>query len=180
MYDGYGEILPPDVSGFGLSLPGISNLLPTMQEFQTSAIAGGGVALGLIGGLGFERILKNKLPMVPTYTYPVVHGLVGAAVGKFVADYNPPLGVGLASGMFALGLVRALQSWFKIDVAFAGLGDIGEIGELADLLGDEDPGDLLPAELNGLENVLVEDGGGVGQIQVQSSPMSGFDGWPLG
>jgi len=162
-YDG---IVPPDVSGLGQ----LTKYLPSKDEVMQAGIAGAGVAGGLIGGLGLERFLKQNITYIPNAAYPVIHGIVGIVGGKLLADYNAPLGVGLASGLLALAILRGLQSWLNLDVSFAGLSGLdADLGDLADLLGGaDDPSDLLPTDLDGYSGVEIE----------EQVPMAAFAGWP--
>jgi hypothetical protein len=169
-YDDMDGIIPPDVSGFGLPAT-ITKYLPTRDELTQAGMAGGGVALGLIGGLGLERFLQKNVTMIPNYVYPVIHAGVGLVVGKLIADWNAPLGVGVASGVLALALLRAAQTWLKLDLSFSGLDGLSaDLSDLGDLLGDAgDDTDLLPDDMNGLGAVMVE----------EQVPLTGFAGWPM-
>jgi len=161
---GYYGIVPPDVAGLGQ----LTKYLPNRDEFMQAGIAGVGVAGGMIGGLGLERFLKTNITYIPNWAYPIIHGFVGVVGGKLVADYNAPLGVGLASGLLALAILRGLQGWLNLDVSFAGLQGLdADLGDLADLLGDDDA-DLLPTDLDGLSGVQVD----------EQVALSGYDGWP--
>lgn len=148
-YDGLDEIIPPDVSGLGLGK--LTAMLPGREELTQAAIAGGGVTAGLLGGLGLERLLRNTFPALPKAAIPAIHVVGGVAIGKIVAGISGPFGVGVASGMVALGIVRALQTWLKLDISLSGLADLDDLADLADLMGEED---LLPPELS---QVVIED-----------------------
>jgi len=172
-YDGLNDIIPPDVSGFGQ----LTRYLPSKDEVMQAAIAGGGVAAGLIGGLGLERLLKRNVEMIPNWAYPIIHGLVGMTTGKLIADYNAPLGVGVASGVLALALLRGLQTYLGLDISFAGLGELSDdLSDLSDLLG-EDTTDLLPSGMDGLGQILVEDTPSDGLSQIQVTEENPFAGW---
>jgi hypothetical protein len=179
--DPMNDYIPPDVTGldeFGLGT--LRQMLPSTDELKQTGLAGIGVAGGLVGGLGLERLVSKNLPSIPKATYPLIHLVIGAAAGRLVAGMSQPLGVGVASGFAGLAIVRALQSWLKLDISLSGL-EGADLSDLADLMAADD---LLPPEL---QNVLVEDqpiaalpdyGPGydpVGQVAVEEV---GLSGWP--
>lgn len=179
-YGDYGEYLPPDVSGFGdLGADGIvttiKNYLPGADELKEAGMAGGGVLAGLLGGIAIEKFVKTNITFIPEKAYPAVHVLGGIALGRVISRWNMPVGVGFASAMVGLGLLRALQKWFGYNIALSGdlaAMDDASMGDLSDLLGFGAADDLLPAELS---QVSIDRGDGFSQVSVERGDMGGFD-----
>ena len=178
-FDDYGEILPPEMSAYNMR-----DLMPTRDEVTQTAMAGGGMAGALIGGLAAERVLREKL-RIPKGALPFVHVGIGVVGGKIVSRYNPALGVGVAAGFAGLGILRFLQAYLGVKVNLTGLD--GGLS-LADF-GAEDESDLLPPELQGDDDDLLGIGvdedmgdydyGGMGQVVATEQPMSSFAGFRL-
>lgn len=169
-YDGFDEILPPDMGDFGLM--SVSALVPTRDELMQTASAGGGMAAAMIGGLAAETILRERLK-VPQGLLPVVHIGLGVIAGKFVSQWNPALGVGVAAGLAGLGIIRFLQSYLGVSVNLSGLDDFA----LSDFGDDDDT--ALPAELSDgmLDAIGVEEMNGLGGVV--ATEMDGLAGFRL-
>lgn len=178
-------IIPPDVGGYGmLDQFAVQDLIPGADELQQTAT--GGVAAGgaILTGLGLERFWREQIPGIPVMAYPVLHLAFGTIGGKLLSTMvNPAIGVGWALGFASLGFIRALQTWLGLDVDLSGMFDGADLSGLADLMNADD---LLPPELAGLDQVVIEEGdmGGfdaaedyMSAVAVETDEIAGFDGW---
>jgi hypothetical protein len=160
----YGNIIPPDIGGFGL-MSNVRQFIPSVGELRQSSMAGGAAAGGILLGLGLERFVGNNLSMIPSGAYPLLHVGIGAIGGKLLTSFNPALGVGFAAGMASLGFIRFLQTWLKMDIDISGAFAGADLSSLNDLM---DADDLLPPELQDIGNVVIEeDMAGYGTVAVE-------------
>jgi len=173
MFNDYGEIIPPEVAGFDAFA--IRAMLPSTMELQNSVAAGVGVAGGITVGMGAERFLKSNFSMIPAGAYPFLHVALGAAAGKVLSGINPAIGVGVASGWAGLGFIRFLQQYLNMDISLSDALESADLSSLADLMGDED---LLPPELQGFDQIVIEDeaigGYDFGNVTVEEQALSGY------
>lgn len=168
----YDEIVPPDVSGLDLGF--IREIWPGTDEVMSSLYAGGGALAGLAGGKLLEKWVGSR---IPKFLVPVMHATLGLAAAKFVAGKYASVGVGMAGAFGALALVRAFEIYFNSpilrDVALGGF-DGADLGSISDLLGGG--ADVLPPELQGLDQIAIEERqrlGGLAQVQVENVGWAG-------
>jgi len=167
------NIIPPDVAGFDAFA--VTQFMPDANELRQTFVGGGAAAGAMVLGLGVERFLQTNVPMIPQGAYPVIHVGLGAAAGKFLSTINPAVGVGWALGMAGLGFIRFLQTWLNVDVSLSGVFAGADLGNLSDLM---DADDLLPPELSGLDDLVIEDqaleGDYFGNVAVETDSLNGW------
>ena len=168
-YSDIEEILPPDVSDYGDYRPDmLKTYLPSATEVYQGLLAGSGVLAGVVIGKAVESFLTGTV-RAPRLALPFAHAALGVVAGTAVSRWSAPVGVGLAGAFGALAIVRALDIFFNVKVrALSGFDD-ADISDLADLLEGSD--DLLPPELQGFDQVAVEDRGVgmMGQVTASES-----------
>jgi len=142
-YDALDELLPPDMGAFGQAAM-LTRFLPSRDEVMQTAVAGGGMASAVIGGLAAETVLRERL-RVPSGLLPFAHIGIGVIGGKLVSQWNPALGVGFAAGFAGLGIIRFLQSYLGVSVSLSGLDDSLSLADFG-----QDDADMLPAELQAI------------------------------